>query len=66
METNEARKPYVPPKISRVVLRREQAVLSVCSASASTNGNSSTTSCISSAPPGCKKAAVPGDSAAQS
>ncbi len=31
MEEKKIKKPYTPPHITRVVLKREQAILSVCS-----------------------------------
>ncbi len=61
METSENRKPYSPPKISRVILRREQAVLSACSLLATSiydNNPSPTTMCWTPEvipPDGCTK-----------
>ena len=34
---SEPKKPYSPPQITRVVLRKEQAILSACSDTAQTN-----------------------------
>lgn len=41
-----------PPRITRVVLRRDQAILSACSTSKTSNGSSTNTACL---PVGCGK-----------
>ena len=37
MEEKTGKKPYTPPHITRIVLKREQAILSVCSAGQGAN-----------------------------
>ena len=37
MEEKTGKKPYTPPHITRIVLKREQAILSVCSSGAPAN-----------------------------
>ena len=57
---NEPRKPYLPPQITRVVLRTEQAILSACSTDASSQVDMVVMGCAPSIqeglPEGCTKA----------
>ena len=41
METNETRQPYSAPQLTRIVLRREQAILSACSTATTSPKNNS-------------------------
>ena len=43
---DEQKKPYTSPRITRVVLRKEQAILSACSTSATTLTDNGGTNCI--------------------
>ena len=45
--------PYHPPRITRIVLRRDQAILSACSTGKGDNLNSSGSQCVGSG--GCGK-----------
>ncbi len=65
MEEKKIRKPYTLPHITRVVLKREQAILSICSSSAPMVNAPSGTVCTA----GCTKTpcpSAPHDDAAQS
>ena len=52
MEHKKEKLPYQPPVITKVVLKKEQAILSQCSA-ARRNNSASGTKCIAS---GCRRA----------
>ena len=55
METNE-RKPYRPPQITRVVLRREQAILSACYTGTTSSSTRSTDHLCKSTATVCRRA----------
>ena len=64
MTEPEKKKPYTPPTITRVVLRREQAILSGCSASQPLLGSAAGSVCVPG-PASCRKSPNPtvGDNA---
>ena len=60
----ENKQEYHSPTLTRVVLRREQAVLSVCSTGTAAAANVSTITCIAAGGRLCRRYVPGGDSAA--
>jgi len=59
MKPSSTREPYYPPRITRVVLRSEQAILSQCSGGMTGAVDASGANCVNLS---CRRNFAPGDS----